>query len=389
MVYFRHSHALFSLRLHVLALVAAASTMLVFATPPATVGVFNGYTRRLPSTQLPAVPLLGNGALGVLLDAHDNVHASAGSGRDNTIDMWLSSTSFWSCGTCSTLAKGCCRLVSLGGLSLSALPTFPRATQLSFYAEQRIGKGQLFARLSTSNGGNFSAIIFMHPSQSVVVANLSWTPGPGDPVSLAINTSLWVTAATSNGANPSPTSVGCIDAATRLAQACAANVSLGSQLIFASRKAATKTDSPYPVWAGLAARYSDASDVGSFAVTASTAVGVWESTISATLQGGKLPISLLIGEVEATVNTTDPAIAAAALITAATPAIVTAAAEQWWSQFWKTGASVTFPANVVLESLWNGAQYLLGATASTDATVPPPGLYGVWATSDDCSWCVR
>ena len=26
------------------------------------------------------------------------------------------------------------------------------------------------------------------------------------------------------------------------------------------------------------------------------------------------------------------------------------------------------------------------ATASVDPSVPPPGLYGVWATSDSCSW---
>lgn len=39
---------------------------------PDQVGVWSTYTGALPNNQLPDVPLLGNGALGVLLDAHQS-----------------------------------------------------------------------------------------------------------------------------------------------------------------------------------------------------------------------------------------------------------------------------------------------------------------------------
>ena len=48
---------------------------------PDQVGMWSTYTGALPNNQLPDVPLLGNGALGVLLDAHA---ASTGRVRPDT-----------------------------------------------------------------------------------------------------------------------------------------------------------------------------------------------------------------------------------------------------------------------------------------------------------------
>ena len=142
------------------------------ASPPSTVGRFSAWTNALPNGQLPHVPLLGNGALGVLLDG-----STRGGGGRGSLDVWLGSASFWSCGACNTLALGCCRLVSLGGLRLA-----PRLDgDVAFAAEQRIGAGQLAATFTTANGGVLTALVAMSPADSVVVIDLTWAPAAGEP----------------------------------------------------------------------------------------------------------------------------------------------------------------------------------------------------------------
>jgi hypothetical protein len=58
-------------------------------------------------------------------------------------------------------------------------------------------------------------------------------------------------------------------------------------------------------------------------------------------------------------------LAAAAAKAAATTALapLEAAAAAWWASFWAM-SSVTFPSDPQLESLWNGASYILACAAS-------------------------
>jgi hypothetical protein len=58
-------------------------------------------------------------------------------------------------------------------------------------------------------------------------------------------------------------------------------------------------------------------------------------------------------------------LAAAAAKAAATTAVapLEAAAAAWWDSFWAV-SSVTFPGDPQLESLWNGASYILACAAS-------------------------
>ena len=96
--------------------------------PPPAPQVWSGATNALPDPRLPHLPMLGNGAIGVLLDARDDTHANAaGGGGDNALDLYVGSGSLWSCGACASPAAGCCRLVALGGVSVSLRPTFGTA----------------------------------------------------------------------------------------------------------------------------------------------------------------------------------------------------------------------------------------------------------------------
>ena len=105
---------------------AAAAFALAPSPPPSIVGRFANYTNALPNSQLPHAPLLGNGALGVAVDAHRGT---------NALELWVGSTSMWSCGACSSLAGGCCKVAALGGLRIRLPPSLP---SLAYTAEQRV-----------------------------------------------------------------------------------------------------------------------------------------------------------------------------------------------------------------------------------------------------------
>jgi hypothetical protein len=96
------------------------------------------------------------------------------------------------------------------------------------------------------------------------------------------------------------------------------------------------------------------------------------------------PISIRVSERETTANA-DPSADAVLQAVGADAGAIKADAASWWRAFWGR-SSVSLPGQPGLEALWNGAAYALAATASVDPSVPPPGLYGVWATSDSCSW---
>jgi hypothetical protein len=47
---------------------------------------------------------------------------------------------------------------------------------------------------------------------------------------------------------------------------------------------------------------------------------------------------------------------------------------------------VQFASRPEVEQLWFGAMYALAGTSAEEASVPAPGLYGVWSTSDSSNW---
>ena len=92
-------------------------------------------------------------------------------------------------------------------------------------------------------------------------------------------------------------------------------------------------------------------------------------------------------------NRDDPALAAAALAaTAKPPAAIAAASNAFWRTFWNA-SSVSLPTRPVLERMWFGSQYNTAGSAASAAVnakwnnrVPPPGLYGPFATADFDFW---
>lgn len=366
-----------ALSIALLALLARAAVALPPAAPPASVGRFSTFTNALPSGQLPHAPMLGNGAIGVLVDGR-----SGGGGC--SLDMWLGSSSFWSCGTCTTLAKGCCRLVALGGLRL-ALPA--AAGCAAFAAEQRVGAGTIAANMTTTAGGVLSALVYLHPSKNAIVVNATWTPAADDAQALSLNVSVWAEAASGNGAHPAPKATGCAVPSTGQATACAAaGLPVASaQALFVARQAATTPDTPLPIVAAWAAVINGGAGAASVAVTGSAPGGAFSTTAVVNVLSST-PLSIVVAEAEARGNPgADPTPDAVVQAALADAGGVAAAAAAFWQEYWGR-ASVSLPGQPLVEAFWAGAQHALAATASTDANVPPPGLYGVWATSDGCNW---
>jgi hypothetical protein len=81
-----------------------SGTLFIFTTfflalPAQPTGVFTAAPDALPHNQLPHVPLLGNGRIGIALDATSRRSGAGmvGPGRKNTLDIWVGSNSMWSC----------------------------------------------------------------------------------------------------------------------------------------------------------------------------------------------------------------------------------------------------------------------------------------------------
>jgi hypothetical protein len=361
---------------------------------PSQAGEWSSRPGALPSSQLPHVPMTGNGQLGVMLDAHAPAGAGppAGPGRANSLDVWISSVSFWSCGSCGSAppagVPGCCRAAALGGASLSFAAA--GGGGLAFAATQRVGTGALESTWTTAAGGVLRTSTTVQPGAALVATSLEWAPGAGEPAALAINASLWVLAAGDDG-GPAPASAGCASASGGGAAPCGAGaLAAVSRNATSGARAAT---SARPVRAGLAAALVGAGLSGvRAAVTAGAAGGgLLEVTLSATLAAGGAPAALVLAEAETVdAGAADPAAAAAAALAAAlapgdAPARIAAAAAAWWAAFWAK-SSVSLPSRPGAEAVWVGAQYILACTSATTSAIPAPGLYGVWVSSDSASW---
>ena len=385
-----------------------AAALILFLFPlPATplpvdliAGSWHGHTNALPNPRLPHVPLSGNGAIGLLLDARNDTHAVIGPGGDNAVDLYVGSTSLWSCGACTNaLAPGCCRIVPLGGLTLSLAPSFPAASApLTFSAAQRIVDGRLLANFTSAAGGVASVLCAVHPVLRAFVANISWAPGPGDPADLRLAISVWALPAgpapgepkpyKPAGTLPLPMSAGCLPGP------CAAGPApVAGTAIAASRQAsgvANGTAVTHPIWGALAVGLYGLppTALGNFSTLA--AGGALQATVELQLPAGVV-LSALVGEAETQSNGTDPSGDAAELVRAVGGgaggggAAVGSAADAFWGEFWAR-SFVSLPGQPALERVWHGAQYGLAATASTDPNVPGPALFGVWATSDEVGW---
>lgn len=374
------------------------------STPPSQLGTWFNYPNALPTLQMTQVPLLGNGLLGIALDARNDGHsafANIGPGQSNSIDLWLNTNYQWSCTICDGSSDpdhtvpACCSTVALGGLSLRVVNSnisFP-----NFNATQGIASGTITASLISTSGGTFSITVRIHPTQKVLVTNTTWNPSKDDPLSLTIDVAIWTLgkgtiSGSGNSGVPAPWTTGCVDVKTLSKIPCGGTT---SQLIFASRNASTVNAVVMPVSGALAAGVS----LGPGSIIIDTQIrnniSVYPPTLPfETSMRISIPSSSWTAVVTAEAESRgssliDPSTDALALVaeTLTEPLQVADASDLFWIDFWSK-SSISLPAWPSIETEWYGAQYILACTSATTSNeeVVAPGLYGVWVTADSPNW---
>lgn len=119
----------------------------------------------------------------------------------------------------------------------------------------------------------------------------------------------------------------------------------------------------------------------------STATAVYEMHSSTTLHLVTTAAdNLLLG------NAHNPSADAISLAKSLQPDTITAASNAFWSQYWNASV-ISLPSRPALERMWFGAQYVTAAATAPASVVkrshgrlPPPGLYGPFATGDFAFW---
>ena len=365
-----------------------------YCQPPPGVWVTAPYA--LPSWGIPDVPLGGNGNLGILYDSWGSrghgISPIPGPSKLNSVDIWFSTNSFWSCTSCNSYSPGCCAKAALGGVSIVS----PSVHLTFINMTEDMSQGKLGSFWATPNGGLFSTVSIVHPDVNIVLSTLLYTPGKGDPPSLDLNVSTWVLGASAHRARPLPGSVACFSSSAQ-------NVSCGDP--GAQVVAATRMGSPlgsiHPTWAGLATGVLLSSPTSLSLVPSSPPGGPpgcfpcrgadWGVDTAFSLTAGA-PGYVLTAEAETMgsyAHASDPSPNAVALLlpylTAAAVADIQRDVLAFWGAFYSV-SSVRLPTQPLLETVWWGSQYIGATAASRRALDVAPALYGPWETADYAMW---
>lgn len=351
------------------ALFPALVVAVVVGLPQDLVGRWDGKVSGLPDPKLPDVPLAGNGYFGAAL-----THTADGSG----VDIWLGSNAMWACVACDTDANGCCKRVSLGRITIEAR----NGSFTSASAEQYIANGTLVARVTTNAGDALTFAAQMHPKKNILSVNATYE-SKGRVAGLdALALDLVITTSVGNSTDASPANCTCIRGVGAGPGLCPP----GSGLLLSRRSngegvgmrvwsalVTTLRGEGYPGPTNFVESSSNSSIVSSWTLPPGGSLRVVTTMADNTLSGpgGGDP------SLDAIKLAADPA--------ATAPGAVSIAANKWWSSYWSL-ATISLPNHAGIERFWYGSQYFLACSASTDARVPPPGLYGPWVFTDDPAW---
>jgi hypothetical protein len=239
----------------------------------------------------------------------------------------------------------------------------------SFAAEQRVGQAHLWTQHKTAQGSSLETLTYMHPVDNVAITNVTWTPSGSDPQVVGLEAEVWALSANRHIPAASGTAV-------------ASKSSLGC-----SRRFGPPIEGVKVMWSALALRLAGANDEGP--ATNGTETGTTAlSRVHQLKADTTYSFVVSLADNLLSTNEADPTAAAMALADAASPAMVSIAAAQWWSKFWSASA-VQLPTQPNVSTLWVGAQYVSACmTASpalmevTKGMLPPPGLYGPWASGN-------
>eukprot|EP01051_Picozoa_sp_SAG22_P007378 SAG22_NODE_517_length_9528_cov_3.821508_7_plen_600_part_00 len=283
--------------------------------------------------------------------------------------------------------------VALGGLTISLvqqarMPAGPQASgegsaadnSTSFYAEERVATGEIFARRSWPGGAAFELTVSIERSTGTVLTTCVWLPsasqaGAAAVMDATVEVSTWVAAGRPSNASmvPRGSGVGVVSRGavqrSLLATSPASIVGAlattllpgGGQLLSAAARSATNDS----VGSQVRHRLQVQANVSfSLATTYSD--------------------SILAG------NGEDPAAAAAAAAGALSKdegarASLERQSTGWWRGLWRN-ASISLPAHPGVEYVWYTANYMLARDSSARSDVAAPGLFGPMITDDKMLW---
>ena len=344
------------------------------------------------------VPLLGNGYLGLVLQSSPTgapgTHGVEFAG--STVDFFLNTNANWDCEKSKTgsLPPAVCSMRGLGGLTLNALNSSAAGRQLygnasSFAVEQRLANGSLWTLRRGADGSSLETETVIHPEANQLLTTLTYL-GPGGAADggspLGLGLQLWALGKTSHVRSSANSS--CTLSADGKTTSCGRHYNPGAT-----------TTGYVSVATALATHVVGATPPTRSAVAIEACVNRFECVSTATTvyeigPGQTLQLITTSADNLLTGNAHDPMPDAASLALGGSPAAIAEASAAFWRSYWNA-SSVELPTRPALERMWFGSQYsTAGSTASADTVtrmqkkLPPPGLYGPFATGDFAFWNV-
>lgn len=380
-----------------------------YQPPSSLVGVWTApiVNTTLPNTQLPHVPLLGNGYFG----------AAFGGGEQNQpITAYLNSNGMWACqpAPSGSLVPALCYRVALGGVSI--------ATELDgqfsqFRAEQHIGSGLVrIVRSSNATSDMFIVEATMHPHADVLMLNLTWTGSQ----QLAVNVTTFArggsyaaaagctSTSTARAMESSPFLPSVTCAPTTIATA-SRNLANSTVVIRPHSSGSSSNSSQIrQLWAALATRVSlrmSSTELGQQQASVghqaheqirldstADAAATHQLYLTPPTQAQALLVTALADTLGHAINSsTDPTPAAAALAANTDPTTILSAAQSYWSSLHNV-SGISLPGAADVEAFWWGALYITATMSPSTSTLqrrplaPASGLYGPWVTVDGPGW---
>ena len=247
----------------------------------------------------------------------------------------------------------------------------------------------------------------IHPTLNVIATALSWLPAAVDTTNLTLNVTSWVSGLSTAHGCPSPSAIFCADKEGAPLSFC--NVS-GAVISTLSRVASTYIDdslNPHSHTAASATNFVGTVPLVAPIVITHKSPGMnWGIMTQINVPKGIDTVWVITAVVESMASYTtppDPTPSALELCVKwsqpGAAAVLETVSDTFWANYYAR-SSVTLPPPF-LQTLYDGAAYILGSTTAVvttgvlmhndsnndgNTTTAPPGLYGVFATSDDAAW---
>jgi hypothetical protein len=252
------------------------------------------------------------------------------------------------------------------------------ANTSTFVAQQRLINGSLWTARKGIDGASFITDTIIHPDENIVLTSLTFDHSdPTATINLAVQ--VWTV-----GHNH--------HVRTTAASACAVDTNAVSAC---SRRYNTPnaTAGFFSPWTAIASAIYNTSGHITHDVSNEDMMSTATTYIHAMHAGTTVQLITTLADNLLGGSAVDPGPSAATLAHTSDPATIVAASKSFWISYWNA-SSVSLPTRPALERMWFGSQYAtVGAAASATVAskfkgkkLPPPGLYGPFATADFAFW---